>query len=145
MAAPRDAAITVRMTDAPIDLMAVLDAVEGRGEGAAVLFVGRVRDHTGDRDVTHLDYEAYGSMAAGEMESLAEQARTEHGAARVAIVHRTGRLEIGEAAVAIAVSSGHRPAAFAACRWLIDTLKERVPIWKKECFADGEEWISDRP
>ncbi len=136
---------TVRMTDAPIDLMGVLDAVEGEGEGAVVLFVGRVRDHTGDRDVTHLDYEAYGAMAAGEMEALALEACERHGAARVAMVHRTGRLEIGEAAVAIAVSSGHRPAAFGACRWLIDTLKERVPIWKRECFADGAEWISDRP
>ncbi len=136
---------TVQLTHETIDLTAVLDAVEGEAEGAAVLFVGRVRDHTGEREVTQLDYDAYGPMALSEMEALAEEASRTLGAVRVAIVHRTGRLPLGAVAVAIAVSSGHRPAAFAACRWLIDTLKERVPIWKKEFFADGSEWISDRP
>ncbi len=129
----------------PIDVAAVLAAVEGESEGAAVLFVGRVRDHTGPRSVTHLDYEAYGAMAISEIEQLVRQAQHDRGAARVAVVHRTGRLEIGEAAVAIAVSSAHRPAAFEACRWLIDTLKQRVPIWKRESFEDGTEWVSDRP
>lgn len=133
------------VTEEAIDVAAVLDAVEGHGEGAAVLFLGRVRDHTGDKDVTHLDYDAYGDMARAEMEALAEEARRDHGAHRVAIVHRTGRLELGDVAVAIAVASPHRPEAFEACRWLIDTLKQRVPIWKKEWFGDGGHWVSDRP
>lgn len=135
----------IEVTDEAIDVTAVLDAVEGAGEGAVVLFLGRVRDHTGDQDVTHLDYDAYGEMAVAEMAALADEARAEHGASRVAVVHRTGRLAIGDVAVAIAVASAHRPAAFAACRWLIDTLKERVPIWKKEWFGDGGHWVSDRP
>ena len=138
------------VTDAPIDVAAVLDAVEGPGEGAAVLFVGRVRDHSPGPDgarteVESLDYEAYGGMAESEMTALAEEARRDHGAARVAMAHRVGHLGIGEVAVAIAVAAPHRPAAFAACRWLIDTLKERVPIWKRERTADGAEWVSDRP
>ena len=135
----------IRVQTEPIDVAAVMAAVEGSGQGAVVSFVGRVRDHTGDKDVTHLDYEAYGEMAERELQQLADEARAEHGAEQVAVVHRTGRLEIGDAAVAIAVSSAHRPAAFESCRWLIDTLKERVPIWKKEWFGDGGHWVSDRP
>ena len=135
----------IAVTDQPIDVDAVLRAVEGPGEGAVVLFVGRVRDRSRDRDVTRLDYEAYGAMAEAEMAALEETARRDHGAVRVALVHRVGRLAIGDAAVAVAVSSSHRPEAFAACRWLIDTLKERVPIWKKERYSDGQEWIAEHP
>ncbi len=135
----------IRVQSDPIDVVAVLEAVEGPEQGAVVSFLGRVRDHTGEQDVTHLDYEAYGEMAERELQRLVDEAREQHGAERVAVVHRTGRLEVGDIAVAIAVASGHRPAAFEACRWLIDTLKERVPIWKKEWFADGGHWVSDRP
>ena len=135
----------IEVTEKPIDIGAVLDAVEGAGDGAVVLFVGRVRDHTRDRRVTHLDYEAYGEMARGELVALADQALAELGARRVALVHRTGRLEIGDVAVAVAVSSEHRPEAFEACRWLIDTLKQRVPIWKKEWYGDGGHWIAAHP
>jgi molybdopterin synthase catalytic subunit len=135
----------IAVTDQPIDVDVVLRSVEGRSEGAVVLFVGRVRDRSRERDVTQLDYEAYGAMAEAELSALAETACREHGATRVALVHRVGRLEIGDAAVAVAVSSSHRPEAFAACRWLIDTLKERVPIWKKEHYSDGEEWIAEHP
>ena len=95
--------------------------------------------------MTHLDYEAYGGMAEAELRALADEARASHGAERVALVHRRGRLDIGDVAVAVAVACAHRGAAFDACRWLIDTLKERVPIWKKEWYADGGRWISDRP
>ncbi|MHC5210098.1 MAG: molybdenum cofactor biosynthesis protein MoaE [Planctomycetota bacterium] len=129
----------------PIDPGRVLAAVEGPAEGGVVLFLGRVRDHARGRSVTHLDYEAYEPMAASELAALAEEARADHGAARIALVHRTGRLGLGEVAVAIAVASAHRAEAFAACSWLIDRVKERVPIWKKECYADGSQWISDRP
>lgn len=135
----------VEVVEGPIDVGAVLQAVEGPGEGAVVLFVGRVRDHTGERAVTHLDYESYGQMARAEMAALAEQATGRLGASRVALVHRVGRLRIGDAAVAVAVAAPHRPAAFEACRWLIDTLKERVPIWKKEWYGDGGVWVADHP
>jgi len=135
----------VAVQSQPIDVAAVLAAVEGPGEGGVVLFLGRVRDHARGRSVLGLDYEAYGPMAQLELLALARHARERLGAARVALVHRIGRLALGEVAVAVAVSAAHRPAAFEACRWLIDTLKERVPIWKKEWYADGGEWISDRP
>ena len=148
--APGDADTTpaaelVAVTSEPLDVGAVYAALEGAGQGAVVLFVGRVRDHTAERDVTHLDYEAYAGMAESELHTLAAEARAEHGAEGVALVHRVGRLEIGEAAVIVAASAGHRPAAFEAARWLIDTLKQRVPIWKREHFGDGSEWISERP
>lgn len=129
----------------PIDVAAVLAAVESPGDGGVVLFLGRVRDEARGRAVRQLDYEAYGGMARAELEALAREARAAHGAGRVALVHRTGRLAVGEVAVAIAVSAPHRAAAFEACAWLIDALKQRVPIWKKEWYADGAAWVSDRP
>lgn len=135
----------IALVDGPIDVEAVLRAVEGDGQGGVVLFVGRVRDRSGGRTVTHLEYEAYAPMARRELASLAARAQEQHGAERVALVHRLGRLEIGEAAVAIAVAAAHRDAAFAACRWLIDTLKQTVPIWKRECFVDGDVWVTARP
>jgi molybdopterin synthase catalytic subunit len=135
----------IRVQSDPIDVAAVMGAVEGPGQGGVVLFVGRVRNSTRGLAVTRLEYEAYGSMALSELEALAEQAAASHGAERVAMVHRTGRLEIGDAAVAIAVSAAHRAQAFSACSWLIDTLKQRVPIWKKEIYQDGSEWTSPNP
>jgi molybdopterin synthase catalytic subunit len=135
----------IAVTAEPIDVPAVLAAVEGPGEGGVVLFLGRVRDHARGRAVTRLQYEAYGGMALAELSALADEARAEHGASRVAAVHRTGRLEIGELAVAIAVAAPHRQQAFAACAWLIDTLKQRVPIWKQEWYADGSQWIAEHP
>jgi len=129
----------------PIDVARVLAAVEGPGEGGVVLFLGRVRDEARGRRVRQLDYDAYEGMAQSELAELERVALAEHGAARVALVHRTGRLVVGELAVAIAVAAPHRAQAFDACRWLIDALKQRVPIWKKEWYADGSEWVSDRP
>jgi len=129
----------------PIDVSAVLAAVEGPGEGGVVLFLGRVRNEARGQSVQRLDYEAYGDMALDELRALASEARSLHGAARVALVHRTGSLSIGDLAVAIAVSAPHRKEAFAACEWLIDTLKRRVPIWKKEWYADGSQWIAEHP
>jgi molybdopterin synthase catalytic subunit len=135
----------IALQSEPIDVAAVLAAVQAAGDGGVVLFLGRVRDRARDRDVRHLDYEAYGGMALAEMRALQRQAVAQHGAGEVALVHRTGRLVVGEVAVAIAVSAPHRAQAFDACRWLIDALKQRVPIWKKEWYVDGSEWVSDRP
>ena len=109
--------------------------------GALVEFLGIVRDHNAGRRVLFLEYEAYEPMARAELARLRDLMLLRWPLERVAIVHRLGRMEIGEASVAIAVSSAHRAAAFDACRWGIDTLKKNVPIWKKEHFAGGEVWI----
>lgn len=112
-----------------------------RGEdGAVLLFEGVVRNQTRGRKTLYLDYEAYEAMALQEMEVLADRALKQFAIRDVTIVHRLGRLEIGETSVLIAVASAHRAAAFEACRWLIDTLKRTVPIWKKEYFEDGAVW-----
>ncbi len=117
-----------------------------RGEdGAAVVFEGIVRNQTRGRKTLYLDYEAYEAMALQQMEALAAQALKQFEIRDVAIVHRLGRLEIGETSVLIAVASAHRTAAFDACRWLIDTLKRTVPIWKKEYFEDGAVWADGEP
>jgi molybdopterin converting factor subunit 1 len=114
-------------------------------DGAAVVFEGVVRNQTRGRKTLYLDYEAYEEMALREMESLAEQAIKKFQVRDVALVHRLGRLEIGETSVLIVVASAHRTAAFDACRWLIDTLKQKVPIWKKEYFEDGAVWADGEP
>lgn len=111
--------------------------------GATVTLDGYVRKFTKERETDHLVYEAYEPMALKEMRKLIDQAKSEFEIAAVGIVHRLGRLEIGETSVVISVSSPHRRAAFAACEWLITELKRTVPIWKKEVYADGEEWIED--
>jgi MoaE-MoaD fusion protein len=114
-------------------------------DGATVVFEGIVRNQTRGRRTLYLDYEAYEQMALRQMESLAEQSLSQFQIRDVAIVHRLGRLEIGETSVLIAVVSAHRAAAFEACRWLIDTLKRTVPIWKKEYFEDGAVWADGEP
>jgi MoaE-MoaD fusion protein len=117
-----------------------------RGEdGAAVVFEGVVRNQTRGRKTLYLEYEAYESMALEQMEALGEQALKQFAIRDVALVHRLGRLEIGETSVLIVVVSAHRAAAFEACRWLIDTLKQTVPIWKKEFFDDGAVWADGEP
>jgi molybdopterin synthase catalytic subunit len=114
-------------------------------DGAVVVFEGVVRNQTRGRKTLYLDYEAYEEMALDQMESLAAQALQQFHIRDVAIVHRLGRLEIRETSVLIAVASAHRAAAFDACRWLIDTLKRQVPIWKKEHFEDGAVWADGEP
>lgn len=117
-----------------------------RGEdGAALTFEGIVRNQTRGRKTLYLDYEAYELMAEKELESLATEALRRFEIRDVALVHRLGRLEIGETSVLVAVASAHRAAAFEACRWLIDTLKRTVPIWKKEYFEDGAVWADGEP
>jgi molybdopterin converting factor subunit 1 len=114
-------------------------------DGAVIAFEGVVRNNTRGRRTLYLDYEAYEEMALEQMEALAGQALGQFQIRDVAIVHRLGRLDIGEASVLIAVASAHRAAAFDACRWLIDTLKRTVPIWKKEHFEDGAVWADGEP
>jgi molybdopterin synthase catalytic subunit len=123
----------------------VLTRIKQGEDGAAVVFEGVVRNHTRGRRALYLDYEAYEEMALEQLESLAQQALKEFAVRDVAIVHRLGRLQIGEISVLIVVASAHRDAAFDACRWLIDTLKRTVPIWKKEYFEDGAVWADGEP
>lgn len=129
----------VRLTREPLDLPALLGA-EAR-DGAVCLFVGVVRDHNDGRRVRHLEYEAYEEMALPLLAEIEADVRQRWPVSDVRLEHRLGRLEIGEASVAVAVCSPHRAEAFAACRHAIDTLKQRVPIWKKEFYADGSAWI----
>ncbi len=135
----------VRIVRDRIDTDAVLLALKRGGDGAALVFEGVVRNQTRGRQTLYLDYEAYEEMALHEMESLAAQSLKQFAVRDVAIVHRLGRLEIGETSVLIVVASAHRAAAFDACRWLIDTLKRTVPIWKKEYFVDGAVWADGEP
>jgi molybdopterin synthase catalytic subunit len=128
----------------PIDPASVTAAVAHPGAGATVTFLGTTRDHNDGRHVTRLEYEAYPEMAITEMRKIGETARQRWSIENIAIVHRIGVVPIGEASVAIAVSAGHRVAAFEACHFAIDRLKEVVPIWKKEHFEGGEIWIGSQ-
>jgi molybdopterin synthase catalytic subunit/molybdopterin converting factor small subunit len=128
-----------------IDTQAVLNKLKQPEDGAAVVFEGIVRDNTRGRRTLYLNYEAYEEMALKQMNALSEQALQQFSIRDVAIVHRLGRLEIGETSVLIVVASAHRATAFDACRWLIDTLKRTVPIWKKEHFEDGAVWADGEP
>jgi len=129
----------------PIRTQALLDKIKRPEDGAAVVFEGVVRNHTRGRRTLFLDYEAYEEMAVKQMDALARQALSQFPIRDVAIVHRVGRLQIGEISVVILVASAHRGAAFDACRWLIDTLKRTVPVWKKEYFEDGAVWADGEP
>jgi MoaE-MoaD fusion protein len=124
----------------PIPAQSIVERVKGPQEGAVVVFDGIVRNHTGGRTTLYLDYEAYEPMALDKLRELTAALRTRFSVSGVAIVHRLGRLAIGETSVLIAVSAPHRAVAFDACRFAIDTLKRSVPIWKKEYFADGAVW-----
>ena len=128
-----------------IDTSRILADIKRGEDGAAVVFEGVVRNQTRGRKTLYLDYEAYEEMALQQMEGLAEQALKEFQVRDVALVHRLGRLEIGETSVFVVAVSAHRAAAFEACRWLIDTLKRSVPIWKKEYFEDGAVWADGEP
>jgi molybdopterin synthase catalytic subunit len=130
----------IELTCDVIPNAAIAREVRADEDGAVATFDGCVRNHSHGRATLHLEYEAYESMALAKMQEIAAHLRKTYPIDRVAIVHRLGRLEIGETSVFIAVSSAHRAAAFDACRYAIDTLKKTVPIWKKEFFADGAVW-----
>jgi MoaE-MoaD fusion protein len=123
-----------------IDTLMLLQQLKQAADGAAVVFEGVVRDNTRGRRTLYLDYEAYEAMALKQMEELAAQALHQFKIRDLRLVHRLGRLQIGDTSVVVAVASAHRAAAFDACRWLIDILKRTVPIWKKEYFEDGAVW-----
>lgn len=133
------------ITREPIDTAALLEKMKRPDDGAAIVFEGIVRNNTRGRRTLFLDYEAYEEMAVKEMESLIARALDQFQVRDAVIIHRLGRIEIGETSVLIVVASAHRAAAFDACRWLIDTLKRTVPIWKKEYFEDGAVWSDGEP
>lgn len=135
----------VEIVDRPIACDAIIAAIKAGSDGAICSFDGIVRDNTRGRKTLYLDYEAYREMALVQMGSLADEAISKFGVRDVAMVHRLGRLAVGETSVLIVVASAHRAAAFDACRWLIDTLKKKVPIWKKEQFEDGAVWADGEP
>jgi molybdopterin synthase catalytic subunit len=128
-----------------IDTTVLLKGIKQPEDGAAIVFEGIVRNHSHGRRTLYLDYEAYEEMALKQMEELAARSLVQFRIRDVALVHRLGRLEIGETSILIVVASAHRAAAFDACRWLIDTLKRTVPIWKKEYFEDGAVWADGEP
>jgi molybdopterin converting factor subunit 1 len=128
-----------------IDTQQTLTAIKRPEDGAAVVFEGVVRNQTRGRGTLYLEYEAYEEMALQQMESLAKQSLGQFRIRDVALIHRLGHIEIGETSVLIVIASAHRAAAFEACRWLIDTLKRTVPIWKKEYFEDGAVWADGEP
>lgn len=130
-----------RLQDGPIAPAELLAAVGSEKDGAAVLFVGTVRGETGGRRVVGIEYEAYGPMAETEMSRIEREALERFAVSRVLIVHRTGRLAVGEASVAVAAAAPHRAEAFEACRFAMDAVKRAAPIWKKELFEDGAVWV----
>ena len=140
--ASEDSAVVTALTREPIDAAKLIAAAKRGEDGAVVVFDGIVRNNTRGRQTLHLDYEAYEAMAAQQMEGLAREALVRFEVRGATVVHRLGRLQVGETSVLIVVTSAHRGAAFEACRWLIDTLKKTVPIWKKETFADGVVWAA---
>ncbi len=132
----------ISLTTQPIDINAVTDAVRDHRAGAVVLFLGTVREFTGSLRTSSLDYEAFDEMAVASMQQITQEARSRWSLVKAAVVHRTGPLDLGEIAVAVAVSSAHRGPAFEAGQWIMDTIKQQTPVWKKELYADGTtEWI----
>ena len=138
------AALTFTLTPDPIDPGNVAKEVAASADGAVVTFVGIVRVDSRGRRVERLEYEAYGSMAESEMAKILGEMRERFGVERARVVHRVGKCGIGEPSVVIVVAAPHRAAAFDACRHCIDELKKRVPIWKREVYEGGAEWIGDR-
>jgi molybdopterin synthase catalytic subunit len=131
----------VAVTSKPLDSNALAALVDAKGDGAVVTFAGLVRDHNQGRQVQFLEYEAYEPLAIRALQRIVDEARELWPGARVAVHHRLGRLEIGEASIVIAAASPHRADAFAACRYTIERVKQIVPIWKREHFNGGDVWL----
>ncbi|MBW2424892.1 MAG: molybdenum cofactor biosynthesis protein MoaE [Deltaproteobacteria bacterium] len=142
-AGPEESVKRCTISDRPLVEAEVVARVSGPDAGGIVSFVGAVRDHARGHSIEHLEYEAYPEMAEREMEKIADEAAIRWPGTRVAIAHRVGHLEIGDAAVVVVAASAHRGEAFEACRFAIDTLKVRVPIWKREVATDGAYWVDD--
>lgn len=137
--------IFIKLIEGELSLDECFEFVQDDSCGGLALFVGTVRNHTKGKEVLKLEFSAYEPMAVKEMDLIASKAIETFGIHKIAIHHAVGNLEIGEVPVIIAVSSAHREAAFQACQFAIDTLKETVPIWKKEFFEDGEIWVNSHP
>jgi molybdopterin synthase catalytic subunit len=135
----------IEISDQPLDIQLCIDWVMSPQSGGIDIFIGTVRDSTKGKAVMRLEFEAYEPMALKEMKNIAEQAFEKWPVQKLLIHHRTGILKVGEVPVIIAISCAHRDAAFEACRYVIDTLKQTVPIWKKEIFEDGEVWVAAHP
>ena len=135
----------IHLTNEPLSTEVVTALVSKPAYGGIDVFIGTVRDQTKGKKVQRLEYEAYEPMALSEMGKIAQQVKQKWPQSSIVIHHRIGNLAIGEAAVIIAVATPHRDQAFAACKYAIDTLKEQVPIWKKEIFEDGEVWVAAHP
>ena len=134
----------ISVTPEPIDAGYLIEYVSGSRCGAVTLFLGNVRDHsTGKAGVTHLEYEAYDDVVESKIQEIVAEAHSRWDIEQAAVVHRVGSLQVGETSVAVAVGSGHREEAFAAGRYIIDELKARVPIWKKEHWPGGAEWVRE--
>jgi molybdopterin synthase catalytic subunit len=132
---------TILITSEPLDRQALVESVTHASVGGIVVFEGVVRDNARDKQVRYLEYDVYPEMAIAKIREIVATAEQRWNVEHVAIAHRIGRLEIGEASVIIVVATPHRNEAFEACRYLIDTLKTTVPIWKKEVAINGEEWV----
>jgi molybdopterin synthase catalytic subunit len=137
--------LDIKISDAPLDISSCIDWVRSKECGGIDIFIGTVRDITKNKRVVRLEFEAYEKMAISEMKKIADDALQKWTVQKILIHHRVGILEPGEIPVIIAVAAAHRDAAFVACRYIIDTLKQTVPIWKKEIFDDGEVWVAAHP
>lgn len=135
----------IKITEKPIDVQKVIGTVSSLGAGAVNVFIGTVRNSANGKNVVWLEYEAYEAMAVAEIRKIIDEASHRWPLLGYAVSHRIGTLKPGEVSVVVAVSAPHRSESFEACQYIIDTLKEKVPIWKKEVFEDGEEWVSARP
>jgi molybdopterin synthase catalytic subunit len=135
----------IYLTENKIDINTIIEFARATDAGAIDIFIGTVRNQTADKKVVRLEYEAYDKMAIKKIEQIVNEAHKQWHILKYAIVHRKGVLEIGEVAVVVAIATPHRQAAFEACKYIIDTLKERVPIWKKEVYEDGEIWVAAHP
>lgn len=131
----------IALTDTPIDRAATIDATAYAGAGAIVTFDGIVRDNADGKSVQYLEYEAYSEMALEQMHLIVQQVRKRWELDHIVLIHRLGHMEIGETSIIIVVASPHRAEAFEACRYIIDTVKNTVPIWKKEFYTDGSVWV----
>ena len=137
--------IDIKLTDEPLRVQECVDFVASHSAGAIDVFIGTVRNETKGKAVLHLEFEAYKPMAMSEMRKIAEKAQKQWPVEKIAFHHRVGHLGLGEIAVIVAVSTPHRKASFEACQFAINTLKQTVPIWKKEIFEDGEVWVAAHP
>lgn len=133
------------LTHTPLDINEAVHQVADESAGAWTIFVGAVRNNNQNREVRYLDYECYSAMAEEEMDRIIKEACKKWPVCRWYLCHRLGKIPVGEPSIIVAVATGHRDAAFTACRYIIDEVKNRVPIWKKEYFTDGAEWLANNP